>query len=228
MGNSTSHANPPRPPNVQRRPESSLPSPATSTNTNTDPSLRTKKRSLELPDLASLSLGSGSRTRYQTIPTKSASIPIPVSTYNTTIIPGEAGRIRAPITLPSTADVLTTVTETTSTNRPFPPPLQRPPSAPRQPDARQVAAQQRIQELYNQFQTPSPPPQAPSAFVPEIVHSSIPAGLMNFDNRPAPNVTDIEPEPISVTITWRGGGKIVQLARAGDDDWKGRLQMDRE
>ncbi|KIK69803.1 carbohydrate-binding module family 48 protein [Collybiopsis luxurians FD-317 M1] len=31
-----------------------------------------------------------------------------------------------------------------------------------------------------------------------------------------------------VKITWRGGGEEVLLARAGDDDWNGRRKMDRE
>lgn len=32
-------------------------------------------------------------------------------------------------------------------------------------------------------------------------------------------------EPIPTKIYWKGGGKNVILARAGDDNWKGRQQM---
>jgi hypothetical protein len=35
-------------------------------------------------------------------------------------------------------------------------------------------------------------------------------------------------EQITVKITWQGGGKVVVLARAGDDDWSGRQAMERE
>lgn len=38
----------------------------------------------------------------------------------------------------------------------------------------------------------------------------------------------LEVKPVMVKITWNGGGKNVLLARAGDDDWKGRSQMIRE
>jgi hypothetical protein len=37
-----------------------------------------------------------------------------------------------------------------------------------------------------------------------------------------------DPVLVSTKITWRGGGKTVVLARAGDDDWKGRTIMERE
>lgn len=35
-------------------------------------------------------------------------------------------------------------------------------------------------------------------------------------------------EPVLTKIVWQGGGKNVVLARAGDDDWKGRQQMEPE
>jgi len=38
--------------------------------------------------------------------------------------------------------------------------------------------------------------------------------------------TGDEQQPVSVKITWAGGGKTVLLARAGDDNWKGRQPME--
>ncbi|KAF9448712.1 carbohydrate-binding module family 48 protein [Macrolepiota fuliginosa MF-IS2] len=85
-------------------------------------------------------------------------------------------------------------------------------------------------------QPPTPPSPTPSAK--EVVNSSIPIGLLTEDD-PKPGeeeepVTQIAiddsvlTEPIAVKITWRGGGKNVVLARAGDDDWAGRQSMERE
>jgi hypothetical protein len=46
------------------------------------------------------------------------------------------------------------------------------------------------------------------------------------------NITTIDevptPDLVQCRIIWRGGGKIVFLARAGDEDWKGRQLMERE
>lgn len=85
------------------------------------------------------------------------------------------------------------------------------------------------------------------SFVPEIVHSTIPVALAKAqlqlireagggDNEYGQQ-EDLSPrnvsgeeriEPMAVKIAWHGGGKIVILARAGDDDWKGRVPMERE
>lgn len=35
-------------------------------------------------------------------------------------------------------------------------------------------------------------------------------------------------EPVLTKIVWQGGGRNVVLARAGDNDWKGRQQMEPE
>lgn len=67
----------------------------------------------------------------------------------------------------------------------------------------------------------------------ETVKSSIPIALGHVEGAVA--VADeqgsaMRDDPVSVPtkITWRGGGKTVILARAGDDDWKGRTIMGRE
>ncbi|RDB14544.1 hypothetical protein Hypma_016349 [Hypsizygus marmoreus] len=219
MGNTSSNANSPRHSTIAPRPRQPSTSP---TPGHPHPSLRTKKKSLELPDLASLSLSS-SRGRQHSNPPKSASIPIPVHNHNLTAIPGEAGRTRAPITLPSTTDVLIADHTPPSTHQrlPYPPPSR----------AAAHTRSARIQELYNQSQAPSHPPPGPAPpppFVQETVHSSIPIALGKAVRDTSNALHDGPPILVPVKITWRGGGKSVYLARAGDDDWKGRLLMDRE
>jgi len=110
----------------------------------------------------------------------------------------------------------------------------------------------RIQELYDrsQQQHPAAPPSSPAgpssmqqqgrsvqpAFVPEVVHSSIPTvlgvhtGLAVADPEAAasPNQEELLAAPVLVKIVWKGGGSHVVLARAGDDEWKGRQPMIRE
>lgn len=44
----------------------------------------------------------------------------------------------------------------------------------------------------------------------------------------APRKTSEEKQPVQVCIIWRGGGKSVILIRAGDNNWKGRQQMEYE
>lgn len=205
-------------------------------------SMRTKKRSLELPDLASLSLSPATTQRGR--PTKPQPIPIPV-------IPGAQNNLAAsdrPRLLPSTPDLV----HPPSTHQPFPPqPRNQPlfrgaPTARQQPpiSARQQQAQQRIQELYNQSQHVPPPailpPLSPAGevpsspgFVKETVKSSIPIalgvveGVVGEQGLLSPAMRD-DPVTVPTKITWRGGGKTVILARAGDDDWKGRTIMERQ
>ncbi|KAF9465286.1 5'-AMP-activated protein kinase beta subunit, interation domain-containing protein [Collybia nuda] len=246
MGNATSNANPQR--NSTLSPRHSRPnssSPSTSPQPGLPhPSLRRKKGSLELPDLASLSI-TNSRGRQHPTPPKSASIPIPIGPPNLAI-PGEAGRTRPPPTVPS-GDVLLTEP---STHIPFPPPPRgrpnsyfrgtpRPPNSRQQSHARQQQQAAHIQELYNQYNQAQAPPPSPTIdtpqFVPEIVHSSIPialgkALLAQLDDAGIPVPEPLRevagpPELVPVRITWRGGGKTVMLARAGDDDWQGRQLM---
>ncbi|TFK33049.1 hypothetical protein BDQ12DRAFT_728161 [Crucibulum laeve] len=253
-------------PSIHRRNTSSSPSPGVPHR-----SLRTKKKSLELPDLASLTFTNVSpapgtpspsssyyRPRSQHPPTKTASIPIPTS-------PAGVQPERPPQSFPSAADVVDQ-----STHVPFPPPSRGGGQAyfrgtqggrtqqQQQYSARQQAATQRIQELYNQSQqsphVPAPPPSPSnntpgfnssttnnhSRFVQETVQSSIPIALGKAVVKggkgedddvgvPIRGVDDLAAaEPVEVKITWRGGGRNVVLARAGDDEWKGRQTMDRE
>ena len=56
-----------------------------------------------------------------------------------------------------------------------------------------------------------------SEFVQEVIHSNVPVVL-----------GEAKPEPVPVNIYWRGGGEKVVLARAGDDNWRGRQPMEYE
>lgn len=56
-----------------------------------------------------------------------------------------------------------------------------------------------------------------SEFVQETVYSTIPLAL-----------GDAKPELLPTKIYWRGNGSIVVLARAGDDNWRGRQPMEYE
>ena len=101
-----------------------------------------------------------------------------------------------------------------------------------------------MQELYAESQvevSASQPDQ--KEFVQETVYSTIPLALPkaeeelvaattnNIDDlgQPISNRRSDEPkEPVNVRITWHGRGKSVVLARAGDDNWKGRQPMESE
>ncbi|KAF6748483.1 5'-AMP-activated protein kinase beta subunit, interation domain-containing protein [Ephemerocybe angulata] len=209
----------------QRRNHSPSPSPGAPHR-----SLRTKKNSLQLPDLASLTGTQPSSTPK----TKTQSIPIP-TTAN--VDPQrERGRV-VPQPFSST-DLLdsqpynnhnhhTTNTGTVTATR----------GTPYYRTQQQQQAQQRkVQELYANAAVPISPPDAhrppgSPAFVQEVVRSSIPVAL-----QPKPRILGEDgrsillpkPDPVPVRIVWRGGGHNVLLARAGDDEWKGRRQMERE
>jgi hypothetical protein len=67
-----------------------------------------------------------------------------------------------------------------------------------------------------------------------VVHSSIPIvlgkskGLEGEVVIASPMKEELLADPVPVKIVWKGGGSNVVLARAGDDDWKGRQSMIRE
>lgn len=102
-----------------------------------------------------------------------------------------------------------------------------------------------MQELYAESQievSTNPPPDRPE-FIQETVHSTIPLALHKAEEelaavtnnslvelgQPASHrPSDESRELVNVKITWNGNGKSVVLARAGDDNWKGRQQMEPE
>jgi len=89
----------------------------------------------------------------------------------------------------------------------------------------------------------TPPSRSPSPSTREIINSTIPIGLFTDadanilgdgeegEETPVlPQGLDVDDsaliEPTPVQIKWQGGGKVVVLARAGDEDWSGRQPMD--
>jgi hypothetical protein len=223
MGNTASNASSPQTRAI--RGASPAPSPGVP-----HPSLRTKKKSLELPDLASLSLDN-TRGRQA----KTASIPIPISApspfrhYQQCQHPQpHQPPPRAPRHLPSTADVNLV---------PSYPSVTRPNPAPRGRQQQQQVA--RMQELYNQSQQPTHSPSHHRSFQQETVRSSIPVALSKAlpNELPAaeeivqqeyPQKEDLLADFVPVKIIWKGGGTQVVLARASDDEWKGRQPMEKE
>ncbi|KAJ2913839.1 hypothetical protein MD484_g6575, partial [Candolleomyces efflorescens] len=177
------------------------------------PEERMTPKDLLLPDLDSLSLTYASSQPHRQ--TKTQSIPIPTASG---VDPQrERGRV-APDPF-SSADLLDYTAPARGT--PY-----------YKTQQQQAVQQRRIQELYNQANIPAADPEPPKvlgspAFVQEVVRSSIPVAL-----QPKPKVVEgqpvIKPEPVAVKIVWRGGGHHVLLARAGDDEWKGRQVMERE
>lgn len=109
--------------------------------------------------------------------------------------------------------------------------------------ARQERHIKRIQEAFdNSIEPPAPKGQPSNAGTPhkrnrEVVRSSIPT-LLKAKEKEMPPVPEEEVqapvqepivyEPVPVKIVWKGGGSEVILARAGDDEWKGRQPMFKE
>ncbi|KAF5317572.1 hypothetical protein D9619_013215 [Psilocybe cf. subviscida] len=57
-----------------------------------------------------------------------------------------------------------------------------------------------------------------------ILTSAATDGVITLEE---PNGDVLRADPVEVTIIWKGGGDEVILARAGDNEWKGRTLMDR-
>jgi len=180
-------------------------------------SLRTKKKSLELPDLASLALTPASSSPASSPhgayrrPRASSPIPIPTSAQ-----PSQPS-FRPQNNLPSAAHIAfnnardegaSTETYRGRYNKSY---LMSP-----LPSTRSFMS--RVQEISPVRDDNLHRPE----FVPEIVHSTLPLALVKAEE-------DLDhPEPVSVRIIWRGGGSSVVLARAGDDNWQGRQPMEFE
>ncbi|KAH9985058.1 hypothetical protein BJV74DRAFT_580890 [Russula compacta] len=206
-------------------------------------SLRTKKKSLELPDLASLSLtpapshlnspNHSPRPSHYKRPKPSSPIPIPAQSPAVNGVDHHYQSYQRP-NLPSTTqmpDVL--VQQQPNAHIPVFPPAQRhrstpntstksftrPPLAAHLPSIRDVESGRE-------------PEAKVTSFLPETIHSKIPLGLALEDIPQPPTRSrlspiDEPPHPVDVKISWHGGGKTVLLARAGDANWKGRQVMER-
>ncbi|KAI0763656.1 5'-AMP-activated protein kinase beta subunit, interation domain-containing protein [Trametes elegans] len=165
-------------------------------------SLRHKKKSLELPDLASLTL-------------TPASSPASVSPH-----PGQRRpRASSPIPIPAPAN------PPPQTFRP----QNNLPSAARLDRLKDGSRYKSSLSAFNStrsFQSvvpESPPrndPPLKPGFIPEVVHSTIPIALTKAED------DGHRPEPVTQKITWRGSGKKVYLIRAGHDNWHGRQPME--
>ncbi|OSD07347.1 carbohydrate-binding module family 48 protein [Trametes coccinea BRFM310] len=179
---------------------------ASSTSHRVHRSLRHKKRSLELPDLASLTL-----TPASSSPAASVS-PHPAH---------RRPRASSPIPIPTAANP--------------PPQTFRPqnnlPSAARIDRMKDGASRYKSSlSAFNStrsFQSAAVPDSPPrndhplrQEFVPEVVHSTIPIALVKAEEDAH------KPEPVNYKITWRGSGKKVYLIRAGHDNWQGRQPME--
>lgn len=201
------------------------------------PSMRTKKKSLELPDFNRSSMTAAPTRGRQKTPPKSQAINIPKPTT-------DAPPVRRPQNNFSSSELIVP-----ATHLPFPPNQRAHASASSYGGGRGHRSRGGPQPMPSIYQDPPseqpyhhqrpPTPPSPTPFVKEVVNSSIPIGLLT-DIDAKPEEEEEEPilptrvddstlgEPIPVKITWRGGGKVVVLARAGDDDWNGRQPMERE
>ena len=171
-------------------------------------SLRTKKKSLELPDLASLALTPASaspnaspHTGYRR-PRASSPIPIPASPNP----PQPTFRVQN--NLPSAAHIAG------SGNRRY----QKSYLSSAYPSSHSFSGRE-----HEQSSPPGHDEPEKQDFKEEVVHSTIPLALVKAECDGL-----ARPEHLSVMIKWRGGGKSVVLARAGDDYWKGRQPMEYE
>ncbi|KAF8261798.1 hypothetical protein EI94DRAFT_760043 [Lactarius quietus] len=206
-------------------------------------SLRTKKRSLELPDLASLSLtpapshlnspNHSPRPHFRR-PKASSPIPIPSQSPGTNGAGIHYPSNPRPTQLPSTTqmpDVL--VQQQPHTHIPLFPPAQRHRSTPNASTKSFTRPPQpaHLQPIRDVEPVPEPDTKVVS-FFPEMIHSTIPLGLARADVPQPPTRNRLSPidepaHPVDMRISWRGGGKTVFLARAGDANWKGRQLMER-
>ncbi|KAI0345893.1 hypothetical protein BDW22DRAFT_1426524 [Trametopsis cervina] len=236
MGNSTSNAannnlshshSPSRrtqsPSSVSSRGGSPAPSSNGSVSHRVHKSLRTKKKSLELPDLASLALtpassGSPNSSPHAAFrrPRASSPIPIPISPH-----PPPAQVFGVQNNLPSAARLALANTRRGSRYRSYLSSTSVYPSM----HSFRSNSRERESDQQNMSDQGSPPRTDISSgrgeFQQEVVHSTIPLALMKAEDVP-------RPEHVTVTIKWKGGGKQVILARAGDDYWKGRQPMEYE
>ncbi|KAI5122777.1 hypothetical protein M0805_000121 [Coniferiporia weirii] len=220
-------------------------------------SLRTKRKSLELPDLAlaitPASSGIPSAAAAAAIPggpyrRPQASSPIAIPTK-----PGPSGGPGAVVKTNQEPRLKTIPTAVTNVGEQPMPPMAEvivQPAAPRgrgnphirgaplpYTSTRSFTGASRGQGPMQSFVLRSHPY---GGFVPEDVHSSIPLALRkaelgteeeaekeeNKAQHAAKRASTEEKHPAQVCIVWRGGGKNVELLRAGDNNWKGRQPMD--
>lgn len=213
MGNASSNAHPL---NGGKVPRTVPTAPSNAANNNTHRSMRTKKKSLELPDLAML----GISARPPQPPPPSAPIPIPLSPNPNP----DAHRHRNRNKHDESRFTVSDMVYQPSTHIPlFPSVNNRQSSYPK------------AESNHSESSKDSVPPSQPSeekesSFKPEVVRSTIPIALQKQLDQSTDDDGKRRPkrEEIPMKIYWRGGGKNVILIRAGDDNWKGRQSMEKE
>lgn len=213
MGNTSSNAHPP---NGGKVPRSVPTAPSHGVNNNTHKSMRTKKKSLELPDLAML----GISQRPPQPPPPSAPIPIPMSPNPNP----DAHRHRPRNVHDDSRFTVSDMVVQPSTHIPlYPPANNRQASYPK-------CDSNRSESSKGSIPASQPSEDRESPFKPEVVHSTIPIALqkpldlsMDDDGK-----RRYKREEVPMKIYWRGGGKNVILIRAGDENWKGRQPMEKE
>ena len=215
MGNTSSNANHA---NGGKIPRSVPTTPSVGVNHNTHKSMRTKKKSLELPDLAMLGISQPPPKP----PPPSAPIPIPISPNPNP----DAHRHRPRNVHDDSRFTVSDLVVQPSTHIPlYPQANNKKASYPKYDSNRSESSKDSV--------PPSQPPeeqQEQSPFRQEVVHSTIPVALQ----KPLDHSVEYDGkrrhkrEDVPMKIHWRGGGKNVILIRAGDDNWKGRLPMEKE
>lgn len=237
MGNSTSNATNPNfshshsrrtqsPASISSssRGGSPVPPPNGSVTQRVHKSLRTKKKSLELPDLASLALTPASSTGSPNTsphaafrrPRASSPIPIPISPH-----PPPRG-FDVQNNLPSAAKLAAMAGNTRGSRyRSY---LSSNSAYPSMHSFRSNSRERESDQQGPPSDQGSPPRteilNGKHEFVQEVVNSTIPLALMKAEGEGP------RPEHVTVTIKWKGSGRTVILARAGDDYWKGRQPME--
>lgn len=227
MGNSTSSANNQNTPNqnIQQRVASPASARTSSPSRGGSPapsshrvhrSLRTKKKSLELPDLASLTLtpansspasASASPHSQYRRPQASSPIPIPASAR-----PPPPRGFQPQNNLPSAAHIAYNHRHRSYLSSAYPSTHSFDHGG--SPPRHQEPIPEHDHEPVRGKRAPKPK---------ETVHSTLPIVVIKGEDEPKSD--DV---PSTIMIKWRGGGRNVILARAGDDNWKGRQQMDYE
>lgn len=212
MGNTSSNANTANTGKVSR----SVPStPSNGANHNTHKSMRTKKKSLELPDLAML----GISPRPPQPPPPSAPIPIPISPN-----PNPEAHRRPRDDHDDSRFTVSDLVIQPSTHIPlYPQANNRQPSYAKYDSNHSESSKDSILPSQPQEEQQSP-------FQQEVVHSTIPIALHKpLDHSMEDDVKRRhKKEEVPMKVYWRGGGKNVILIRAGDDNWKGRQPMEKE
>lgn len=177
--------------------------------------MRTKKKSLELPDLAML----GISPRPPQPPRRSAPIPIPISPN-----PNPEAHRRPRNVHDDSRFTVSDMVVQPSTHIPLCPPANNKQQSFSKYDSNNSESSKDSvppSQLQEEKQSP---------FLQEIVHSTIPIAL----HKPLDHSIDDDgkrrhkKEEVPMKIYWRGGGKNVILIRAGDDNWKGRQPMEKE